>query len=272
MLQLLASEDEPLGLMQVATALDLPKGTVHGLLRTLSEVGFVTQDSTSGRYQVSPDLYRLGTPRLDLHELRARALNWTDALAARAEEAVAVAAFRDSAAVVAHYVFGGERNRPTHGEHDRLARDRERGITVGTRLPLHADALGKVLLAFDPGATRSLVGKPLISLTLARSPIESRCNVSSRWCATVVGRPMSKSRNLAAQASPHRSETAAAMWSPPSALTVLFADSATTGFAHRSILLPAYSRRHGPSLANSATVPSDDCPLRCGPRPRHDVD
>ena len=42
MLQLLASEDEPLGLMQVATALDLPKGTVHGLLRTLSEVGFVT--------------------------------------------------------------------------------------------------------------------------------------------------------------------------------------------------------------------------------------
>ena len=54
MLQLLASEDEPLGLMQVATALDLPKGTVHGLLRTLSEVGFVTQDSTSGRYQVSP--------------------------------------------------------------------------------------------------------------------------------------------------------------------------------------------------------------------------
>ena len=35
-------------------------------------------------------------------------MNWTDALAARAEEAVAVAAFRDSAAVVAHYVFGGE--------------------------------------------------------------------------------------------------------------------------------------------------------------------
>ena len=115
MLQLLASEDEALGLMQVATALDLPKGTVHGLLRTLSEVGFVTQDSTPGRYQVSPDLYRLGTPRLDLHELRARALNWTDALAARAEEAVAVAAFRDNAAVVAHYVLGGERTRPTHG-------------------------------------------------------------------------------------------------------------------------------------------------------------
>ena len=191
MLQLLASEDEPLGLMQVATALDLPKGTVHGLLRTLSEVGFVTQDSTSGRYQVSPDLYRLGTPRLDLHELRARALNWTDALAARAEEAVAVAAFRDSAAVVAHYVFGGERTRPTHGEHDRLARDRERGITVGTRLPLHADALGKVRLAFDPGATRSLVGQPLISQThrtntdrVARR--RERALVSDRGWAAVV--------------------------------------------------------------------------------------
>ena len=76
-----------------------------------------------------------------------------------------MAAFRDNAAVVAHYVLGGERTRPTHGEHDRLARHRERRITVGSRLPLHADALGKVLLAFDPGAARSLAGKPLISLT-----------------------------------------------------------------------------------------------------------
>ncbi len=211
MLQLLASEDEPLGLMQVATALDLPKGTVHGLLRTLSEVGFVTQDSTSGRYQVSPDLYRLGTPRLDLHELRARALNWTDALAARAEEAVAVAAFRDSAAVVAHYVFGGERTRPTHGEHDRLARDRERGITVGTRLPLHADALGKVLLAFDPGATRSLVGKPLISLT--HRTITDRVALQRELALVRAPRLGGRCRRAkpAAQASPHRSETAAAI-------------------------------------------------------------
>lgn len=165
MLQLLASEDEPLGLMQVAAALNLPKGTAHGLLRTLSEVGFVTQDDTTGRYLVSPDLYRLGTPRLDLHELRAKALNWTDNLAAHTGEGVVLAAFRDGHAVVAHYVLQAERTRPVYGEHDGSASSRARRLEVGTRLALHADAMGKVLLAFDPGAARSLGHAALQSLT-----------------------------------------------------------------------------------------------------------
>jgi DNA-binding IclR family transcriptional regulator len=165
MLQLLASEDEPLGLMQIAAALDLPKGTVHGLLRTLSEVGFVTQDDTTGRYLVSPDLYRLGTPRLDLHELRAKALNWTDTLAAHTDEAVVLATFRDGHAVVAHQVLPLERTRPIYSQHDCSAGRRDRRVEVGTRLPLHADAVGKVLLAFDPGAARSVSREPLVSLT-----------------------------------------------------------------------------------------------------------
>ncbi len=165
MLQLLASEDEPLGLMQVAAALNLPKGTAHGLLRTLSEVGFVTQDDATGRYLVSPELFRLGTPRLDLHELRAKALNWADNLAAHTGEGVVLAAFRDGHAVVAHHVLRAERTRPVYGVHDGSASSRARRLAVGTRLPLHADAMGKVLLAFDPGAARSLGHQALVSLT-----------------------------------------------------------------------------------------------------------
>jgi DNA-binding IclR family transcriptional regulator len=150
MLQLLAVESEPLGLVQIATALGLAKGTAHGLLRTLHEVGFVEQEP-SGRYRLGHDLFHLGSTQLDLNELKARALNWTDALAARTGDAVRVAAFRDGQAVVAHHVFRSDASRQV--------------LETGSTVPLHASALGKVLLAFDPGAARSVVGRTLESLT-----------------------------------------------------------------------------------------------------------
>jgi len=140
-LQLLGIEDESLGLVQIAGALGLAKGTAHGLLRTLHGVGFVEQDA-SGRYRLGPDLFHLGSTQLDLNELKARALNWADALAARTGEAVRVAAFRAGRAVVAHHVFRADATAQV--------------LEVGATVPLHASALGKVLLAFDPGAARSL--------------------------------------------------------------------------------------------------------------------
>ena len=151
MLQLLAGEDEPLGLVQIAGALGLAKGTAHGLLKTLAEVGFVEQEATTGRYLLSADLYRLGSPRLDLNELRAKALNWTDALAARTGEAARVAAYRDGRAVLAHHVFGTDPDQDSP--------------RPGAVVALHANALGKVLLAHDPGAARSLVGRTLHRFT-----------------------------------------------------------------------------------------------------------
>ena len=81
-LRLLAAEEESLALGQVASALALAKPTVHGLIRTLVDVGFVEQDRLSGRYAVAADLFRLGAARLDVNELRSRAMNWTDSLAA----------------------------------------------------------------------------------------------------------------------------------------------------------------------------------------------
>ncbi len=151
MLRLLADGNEPLGLMQIATALGLAKGTAHGLLYTLQEVGFIEQDRAGGPYRVAAEIFGLGWERLDLNELRSKAINWTDALAARSGESARVAAFIDGNAVVAHHVFG-----TVMGEQE---------ITTGSVLPLHADALGKVLLAFDPGAARSILGTQLPSLT-----------------------------------------------------------------------------------------------------------
>ena len=151
MLRLLADESEPIGLAQIASALGLAKGTAHGLLRTLQDAGFVEQTFPTGPYRVAPDIFRLGWARLDRNELRSKALNWTDALAARTGESARVAAFADGQAVVAHHVF-----RPDSDD---------QVLLTGTAVPLHASALGKVLLAFDPGAARSIQGKGLPSYT-----------------------------------------------------------------------------------------------------------
>lgn len=151
MLRLLADEDEPLALAQIASALGLAKGTAHGLLRTLQDVGFIEQTFPTGPYRVAPEIFRLGWDRLDLNELRAKALNWTDALAARTGESARVVAFAHGQAVVAHHVFRPDRS--------------DQVLLTGTELPLHANALGKVLLAFDPGAARSIVGRELPGYT-----------------------------------------------------------------------------------------------------------
>ena len=85
-LRLLSGRNRRLGVAQLAGELNLPKGTVHGILSTLAAVGFVEQDEESGRYQLGAALLHMGSSYLDGNELRARALNWSDSLAAPIED------------------------------------------------------------------------------------------------------------------------------------------------------------------------------------------
>jgi DNA-binding IclR family transcriptional regulator len=150
MLRLLGSESEPLPLGQLASAVGLAKGTAHGLLKTLLNVGFVDQDP-SGRYLLSADLLHLGSVTYDLNELRSLTLNWVDTLAARTGEAAGIAAYRDGRVVIAHHVHSSP--------------PRSSLLRTGSHLHLHASAMGKVILAFDPGAARTVIGNELESLT-----------------------------------------------------------------------------------------------------------
>ena len=138
-LRLLASTERPLALAELATALDLPRPTVHGIVRTLCDVEFVVQESAGARYQLAESLHGLGGGGLDPHDLRACAMNWADSLAGSTGLAVLVGTVAQGAAQVVHHVF-----RPD-GSPQRLR--------IGEQLPLHATALGKCLLAFAPVAT-----------------------------------------------------------------------------------------------------------------------
>jgi len=51
-LRLLSGRNRRLGVVDIAGEMGLPKGTVHGLLRTLQSVGFVEQDEDGGKYKL----------------------------------------------------------------------------------------------------------------------------------------------------------------------------------------------------------------------------
>ncbi|MEU5726667.1 IclR family transcriptional regulator [Micromonospora sp. NPDC047738] len=135
-LRLLASGGRQLGVVELARAMDLPKGTLHGILRTLVHVGFVEQDDATGKYRLGGTLLHLGTSYLDVNELRSRSTNWADALAGRSGESVWIGTMHEGEVLVIHHVF-----RPD---------DSLQTLQIGTLLPIHATAVGKVLLAFDP--------------------------------------------------------------------------------------------------------------------------
>ncbi len=143
MLRLLAGGERRLGLSDIASSLGLAKGTAHGILRTLQEEGFVEQDDTSGRYQLGAELLRLGTAYLDVHELRARALVWTDDLARSSGESVYVGVPHQQGVLIVHHAF-----RPD---------DSRQVLEIGAMQPLHSTALGKVLSAYDPAAHSAAV-------------------------------------------------------------------------------------------------------------------
>jgi DNA-binding IclR family transcriptional regulator len=150
-LRLLSGRTRRLGVVDLAGELGLSKGTVHGLLRTLQHVGFVEQDPETGKYQLGAALLHMGSSYLDGNELRTRALNWSDSLAARTHEAVRIGTLHEGQVLIVHHVF-----RPD---------DSLQTLDVGSLLPAHATALGKMLLAHHPYAVAEVTGNGLPSFT-----------------------------------------------------------------------------------------------------------
>jgi DNA-binding IclR family transcriptional regulator len=152
-LRLLSGRHRTMGVVELAGQLELPKATVHGILRTLQAVGFVEQDAGSGKYRLGAALLHMGSSYLDGNELRTRALNWSDSLAARTHESVRIGTLHEGQVLIVHHVF-----RPD---------DSLQTLDVGALLPAHASALGKILLADHPYVAGELARNGLERFTPA---------------------------------------------------------------------------------------------------------
>lgn len=127
-----------MSLSEIASRLELAPSTAHGIVRTLVAHGMLVQERDSGHYRLGPATLRLGNIYLDTLELRSRVAGWAPELARRTGCAVrAGVLLLHDVVVVAH------EPRP-----DGTRQMAEVGIVI----PAHACAVGKAMLAHEPGA------------------------------------------------------------------------------------------------------------------------
>ena len=139
---LLALEDWPAGrgVTDIARELGLPKSAVHRLLVTFQRLGFVQQHPPTSRYSLGPTLARLGLRAIEMFTPRQVARPYLETLAQEVGETVFLGVLSQASALVVDKV--------EHGQVLRIS------PPLGTVLPLHRTALGKVLLAFGDAPQR----------------------------------------------------------------------------------------------------------------------
>jgi DNA-binding IclR family transcriptional regulator len=143
--------DHRLSLREIASRMDLPPSTVHGIVRTLLDHRMVVQEHDSALYRLGPAVLTLGNVYLDTLELRSRVIPWAEDLSRRTGCAVRTGVRLLTDVVVVHHVQrpDGSRQMPE----------------VGIVIPAHACALGKAILAFDDDFADDVFGGGLRSMT-----------------------------------------------------------------------------------------------------------
>ena len=132
------AEREAWTLSDLATHLDQNKATVFRVLHTLEQFGYLAKDAATGRYALGLRLHALGASAVRHEQLRWQALPPLQDLAESTGETVHVGILHEGVVVTVQIVEG------THAV--------RMHSSVGKRSPAHASALGKVLMAYLPGA------------------------------------------------------------------------------------------------------------------------
>lgn len=145
-----------LGISDLSRRLDIGKSTIHRILDTLSAYGYVDQISDKGNYRLSWRLYEIGNvvpQQRDLSNLDGEILQ---DLCDRCRETVNLGVRNDNYVVIVSKV------EPANSALIAIKH-------VGDREPLHATALGKILLSgLDTGRVEAIFApedRPLVSYT-----------------------------------------------------------------------------------------------------------
>jgi DNA-binding IclR family transcriptional regulator len=143
LLELVGARGGAGALTDLCRAANLNRSTAHHLLQTLAAHGFVVQDEATRAYRVGPKVYRLAAAAWSEAELARLALPFLRELVRATGETANLAVRRGREALLLETV---------DGEGTLRVVDR-----VGAARPIHACAVGKVLLAFAPEDERNPV-------------------------------------------------------------------------------------------------------------------
>jgi IclR family transcriptional regulator, acetate operon repressor len=139
-LRLFAPERPELGVVEAAALLHKPKSTTSRWLRAMEEAGFLERDATSGRFRLSLVLAALGEVARESTSLQRLGRPILEALTERTGETSNLVVLDGNTGVNVEVVRS-----PQPVQHV--------GV-LGRRLPLHATAAGKVLMAWLPAGQR----------------------------------------------------------------------------------------------------------------------
>jgi DNA-binding IclR family transcriptional regulator len=127
------------GITEMAKAMELPKGTTHNLVRTLTAAGFLQQDSENRRYSLGPKLFTLGSIMVGTLEINQKAAGPARRLAAQTGLICRVAIWDADAALITLDMSRQEAETTA--------------VRIGPRVAAYCSALGRALLAhLDPPA------------------------------------------------------------------------------------------------------------------------
>jgi DNA-binding IclR family transcriptional regulator len=127
------ADQGPLRLTALAGELRLGKSTVHLLLQTLREHGMVDFDADTSTYGVGLRVFELGATAVEQGGFGSRLVGPMEELARRCNESVSLGVLNAGSVLIVQRIESPEILRAD--------------IRPGTRMPLHASASGKVLLA-----------------------------------------------------------------------------------------------------------------------------
>lgn len=129
-------EEPELGITELASKLGLYKSTIHRILKTLEDRGFIVQNFENQKYRLGFKLFDLGNAVVSRLEVKDVALPLMKELSAKTRETVTLNIIDNDQRVCIEKVESSEAVRNF--------------VQIGGRNPLYLAASGKVLLAFLP--------------------------------------------------------------------------------------------------------------------------
>jgi DNA-binding IclR family transcriptional regulator len=153
-LEYLASVPTPRGLADIADALTIPRSSLHGLLRTMQNRGWLSTDDLDGglHYRIGPQALTVGASYLQSDDIFRRTTPLLDAISLELGETIHLGELQNGEVMYLE---------------KRDARHSLRLVSgVGMRLPAYATALGKMLLSeLDDAALSARLAAPRPVLT-----------------------------------------------------------------------------------------------------------
>ena len=136
LLEILSDSFGGLGVSELARRTGWPKSSIHNILVTLAQDGFVAQDPESGRYRMTVKLFSVSGSVLERIDIRVIAYPFLVKLAEATGETVNLGIMDGSQAIYVDAITGPSAIRAN--------------TWPGKRLPIHRTALGKALVAEFP--------------------------------------------------------------------------------------------------------------------------